>query len=159
MTLVEATDTVQEITASTPFGRRLRGATRVQALRGTFEVHSRAQEPADPPPKLEETPLFPPPASATAGGSMWQEIFLYLETLKYLPKVRYLSQCWDNHNTVNTSPPSPFIMISLYLLSGPLFYVVYRLEVDKYQALAVCYTETEVSHLSFIVYNIITYST
>ncbi|EDR10018.1 uncharacterized protein LACBIDRAFT_317895 [Laccaria bicolor S238N-H82] len=48
--------------------------TRVQALRG-----SPAQDPADSPPKLEETPLFPPPASGIAGGSRWQEILLYHE--------------------------------------------------------------------------------
>ena len=80
VTLAEATDTAQEITAITLQMDAVRKeitelTTRVQALRG-----SPAQEPADSPPKLEETPLFPPPASGTAGGSRWQEIVLYHET-------------------------------------------------------------------------------
>ena len=80
VTLAEATDTAQEITAITLQMDAVREeitelTTRVQALRG-----SPVQEPADPPPKLEETPLFPPPASGTAGGSRWQEIVLYHET-------------------------------------------------------------------------------
>jgi len=74
VTLAEATDTAQEITAITLQMDAVRKeitelTTRVQALRG-----GPVQEPADPPPKLEETPLFPPPASGTTGGSRWQEI-------------------------------------------------------------------------------------